>query len=206
MAPAEKRRERERQRHREEIMEAAEAVFAEKGFHNTTVEEVAARSEFSVGTLYNFFSSKEELYKSLIEKRIQQISEDANAALDEASDPETVIRAFIEAKIGLVYKYESFAKLYTRERMGDRFSNAELWRDKMGPFFEQVVMRLAQAFQEGMEQGLIRSDQNPYDMAIALDGMTDEFMFEWLVNPERMVFKDKGEVIFRLFFEGVQKR
>ena len=76
----------------------------------------------------------------------------------------------------------------------------------MGPFYEQVFIRMAEAFGEGMRQGRFRDDIDPMDMAIALDGMSDEFMYEWLVNPERMVFKDKGEVIFRLFFEGVQKR
>ena len=185
-------------------MEAAEVVFAEKGFHRSTMEDVAERAEFSIGTLYNFFSSKEELYLSLMEMRIQQLNLEANAALDEASDPEEMIRRYIQAKIGLSFKYESFAKLYTRERMGDRFSNADLWREKMGPLFEQVLKRLTGAFQEGIEAGRFRSDLDPVDMAIALDGMTDEFMFEWLVNPERMKLKKKYEVICDLIFDGVK--
>ena len=204
MAQTPNRKERERQRHREEVLEAAEIVFAEKGFHRSTMEDVAERAEFSIGTLYNYFSSKEELYQSLMEMRIQQFNVEANAALDEAGGPEELIRAYIQAKIGLSSKYESFAKLYTRERMGDRFSNAELWREKMGPVFEQILERLAEAFQQGVEAGRFRSDLDPMDMAIALDGMTDEFMFEWLVNPERVKLAEKYDVVCGLIFDGVR--
>jgi len=199
------RKERERQRHREEVLEAAEVVFAEKGFHRSTMEDVAEQSEFSIGTLYNFFSSKEELYRSLMEMRIQQLNVEANAALDEANNPEELIQAYIQAKIGLSFKFESFAKLYTRERMGDRFSNVKLWREKMGPFFDQVLTRLAGAFREGIEAGRFRSDLDPVDMAIALDGMTDEFMYEWLVNPEQVKLGKKCDVICGLIFDGVRR-
>jgi len=198
------RKERERQRHREEVLEAAEVVFAEKGFYQSTMEDVAERAEFSIGTLYNFFSSKEELYQSLMEMRIHQLNVEANAVLDETSSPEELIQAYIQAKIGLSFKYESFAKIYTRERMGDRFSNAELWREKMGPLFEQVHKRLTGAFQEGIATGQFRSDLDPADMALALDGMTDEFMFERLVNPERVKLKEKYDIICGLIFNGVR--
>lgn len=198
------RKERERQRHREEVLEAAEVVFAEKGFYQSTMEDVAERAEFSIGTLYNFFSSKEELYQSLMEMRIHQLNVEANAVLDETSSPEELIQAYIQAKIGLSFKYESFAKIYTRERMGDRFSNAELWREKMGPLFEQVHKRLTGAFQEGIATGQFRSDLDPADMALALDGMTDEFMFERLVNPERVKLKEKYDIICGLIFDGVR--
>lgn len=45
---------------------AAEQVFGEKGFQSATIEDLAARAELSVGTLYLYFKSKEELFISLI--------------------------------------------------------------------------------------------------------------------------------------------
>ena len=57
-----KRKEREFNLRRAEILEQAEKIFAAKGFHNTTVAEIAGASGFAVGTLYQFFESKEQLY------------------------------------------------------------------------------------------------------------------------------------------------
>ena len=61
------RKERERERHRREMLEAAERVFVRKGYHDATVEEIAQEAEFAVGTLYNFFKGKDDLYARVVE-------------------------------------------------------------------------------------------------------------------------------------------
>lgn len=59
------RKERERLFRRKEIMLASIPLFAEKGFMNTTLDEIAEAAEFGKGTLYHYFDNKEELYISL---------------------------------------------------------------------------------------------------------------------------------------------
>lgn len=200
------RKERERQRHREEILEAGEEVFAEKGFHRATVEDVATRCGFSVGTLYNFFQNKEDLYHSLIAARAQQMSDEANAALDEAQGPRETVETYVRLKIRLSRKYEKFLRLYARERMGDRFTNAQLWRQTVAPLLEQVLGRVAKALAAGREQGCFREDVAPEDMTIALDGLTDGFLFEWLTGGDSEGFARKEETMVKIFWEGVRKR
>ncbi len=200
------RRERERQRHREEIIEAAVTVFAEKGFHRTTVEDIAAESEFSVGTLYNFFKSKEELYQSMIEFRFGQLSDEAKAALDQSADPVDFLRRFMQMRIDLCYKYEAFVKLYTRERMGDRFANTELWKAKVEAIYEQFRARLAANFQQGIEQGYFRDDIAPADMVSALEGIAEGFRFDWMAYPDSFAYSEKPGIMFELFFGGVRSQ
>ncbi len=60
------RKERERIFKKQEILDASIKIFAEKGFKATTLDEIAEKSEFGKGTLYNYFSSKEEIYKEII--------------------------------------------------------------------------------------------------------------------------------------------
>ena len=52
------------------ILDAAEHLFLEHGFHSTTVEEIAARADVSVGSIYVHFKSKEGLYLALIERAL----------------------------------------------------------------------------------------------------------------------------------------
>jgi len=198
------RKEREKQQHYEEILAAAEKLFSEKGFHRTTVEEVAELAEFSVGSLYNFFPGKEQLYQSLIQQRCQMLADEVDAALKTIGDPVKAIRAYIELKTQLCYKYESFVRLYARERLGDRFANNELWREIVAPVYEKVLGGLAEIFRSGIKQGCFRADLDPVDMTIALDGLTDGFLYAWLEYPEKSSFRDKLETMIRLFFYGVQ--
>jgi AcrR family transcriptional regulator len=66
------RREREKALHRQQIMDAAIKVFAKKGYHVATLEEIAQEAEFSKGALYLYFSNKEDLMYSIIDDAMKE--------------------------------------------------------------------------------------------------------------------------------------
>ena len=75
------RKEREKRARQEEILTAARALFALKGYHDTTLEEIAHHAEFGKGTIYNYFSSKEELFYGIIDQLTAETVELALASI-----------------------------------------------------------------------------------------------------------------------------
>ncbi len=75
LKPTAARRQRERKARQRLILDSAKAVFAERGFLNATVEEIAGRAELAVGTLYRYFQSKEEMYVSLLFEAMEMFRE-----------------------------------------------------------------------------------------------------------------------------------
>ena len=69
------RRDREKAAHRQEILDAAIKVFAEKGFYAATLEEVAQEAEFSKGALYLYFSNKEDLLSTIVNDSLEKWTE-----------------------------------------------------------------------------------------------------------------------------------
>jgi AcrR family transcriptional regulator len=67
MTNAQERKAQERQARRRRIQEAARAVFAERGYAGASIELIARAAQLSVGAIYLYFRSKEDLYTSLIE-------------------------------------------------------------------------------------------------------------------------------------------
>ncbi|MFC1694275.1 TetR/AcrR family transcriptional regulator, partial [Candidatus Latescibacterota bacterium] len=67
------RREREKLAHRQEIMDAATRIFAKKGFLHATLEDIAREAEFSKGTIYLYFASKEDLLYSILNEKSMSI-------------------------------------------------------------------------------------------------------------------------------------
>jgi AcrR family transcriptional regulator len=65
-SPKVPRRERERLRHRQEILDAARRIAADRGIEGLTVEQVAKQAEFAVGSIYRHFASKEELILAVV--------------------------------------------------------------------------------------------------------------------------------------------
>ena len=73
MPQATSRREQRRQLHqdlsRTQLLDAAEEVFGAKGFHETTLKEIAELAEFSVGSVYSFFENKDDLFLNVFLRR-----------------------------------------------------------------------------------------------------------------------------------------
>lgn len=65
-SPKVPRRERERLRHRQEILDAARLIVSDRGIEGVTVEQVARQAEFAVGSIYRHFSSKEDLILAVV--------------------------------------------------------------------------------------------------------------------------------------------
>ncbi|MBN2210752.1 MAG: helix-turn-helix transcriptional regulator [Sedimentisphaerales bacterium] len=198
------RKERERLRHREEILDVAEAVFAEKGYSGATVEDIARQSEFSVGTLYGFFDSKEQLYISLVSERFEQLAAELHKAMDQTDNLVEKVRIYIAKRAELTLKYAKFAKLYTRDRMNDRFTKSELWRVKVGPIWDDQIERLRMIFEQGRNEGCFRSDIDPWDIAITLTNMCDGYLYEWLMRDGKFNLKQKVDLCMTLLLKGIQ--
>ena len=76
------RKEREKLRHKEDILAAALHLFSSKGFHNVSMQEIAQASEFAVGTLYNFFESKDTLFDEMTKSCGEKITKALIVILD----------------------------------------------------------------------------------------------------------------------------
>lgn len=89
------RRERERQRHRQEILDAARQIVADRGLGGVTVEQVARQAEFAVGSIYRHFSSKEELIQALVGDFVDGLVDELVAALNEEAPFQVRLERFV---------------------------------------------------------------------------------------------------------------
>ena len=76
------RREREKEQRRNDILDAAEQMFFEKGYNATKMDDVAEKAELSKGTLYLYFKNKEELYFGLTHRALLNLRERFRVVLD----------------------------------------------------------------------------------------------------------------------------
>src|SRR5215212_8665685 len=73
-----------REQTRQELLSAAEACFVSRGFHASSVDEVAERAGFTKGAVYSNFDSKEDLFFAVYERRVDRRVEEMEAAAREA--------------------------------------------------------------------------------------------------------------------------
>lgn len=83
--PKSRVREEARALYRKAILDAAEAVFAEKGVHVARVQDIAARAGLSVGVIYNYFEQKEDVLIALLAERVNDLVERFEAKPEDPS-------------------------------------------------------------------------------------------------------------------------
>ena len=198
------RRQKEKQRHRREILHIAETVFSEKGYHTAAIREIAKRAEFPTATIYKFFKNKEDLYAQMILEKAGEFVAFVKAEVAKETTVLTKIEKSIEAKISFFLTNVPFVRIYFAERRSPGFSIHASLDKRISKEYEDLTQFVAHLFDKGIKQkGLAKVD--PYDLALALDGLTNAFLFSWLEfgdeNKESLL--NKLPVIKQIFFEQV---
>jgi TetR/AcrR family transcriptional regulator len=169
------RRQRERLRHRDEILQVALELFSEKGYHNVSMEEIARKSEFGTGTLYTFFSNKEELYKTMALEKGEQFHSSLISAMNIEGDEYKKIRSFVDTYVKLFAENVSLARIYLAERRGWTFNIKAGLDDSIRVLYEDLLERMSEIFASGIEKKIFKK-HDPYMLAVAIDGITSSFL------------------------------
>lgn len=199
-----KRKEREFNLRRAEILEAAVKIFAAKGFHNATVAEIAAASEFAIGTLYQFFESKEQLYTAMLTEKLGMMYADIRNAVDQEKDIVRKIELLVASQFQYVEENAEFCSIFVR---GDYLSLSEgsgELRKRMRSDYALYVSFIEGVMRDGIGAGILRPMEPPM-MATALTGIANSYASKWLVTGEKESLRGKTPFVLDIFLRGVKR-
>lgn len=115
----------EKGRRRGEILRAAKRVFAKKGFHSTTIADIAKAAKLSYGSVYWYFDSKDTLFHAVMDAEEEALRAHVwpHVRLDSGDDPRTVMRRAVQATFEYFESDKASAKVLFRDSyaMGDQF-------------------------------------------------------------------------------------
>ena len=104
------------------MVAAAERLFSERGYHGVSMDEIAAASGISKPMLYEYFGSKEGLFLACVERARGRLFEEIASAVRGAEEPETALRAGVEAFLAFAdTQRETWTVLFAE---GGRFNEA----------------------------------------------------------------------------------
>ena len=115
----------EKGRRRGEILRAAKRVFAKKGFHGTTIADIAKAAKLSYGSVYWYFDSKDTLFHAVMDSEEEALRAHVwpHVRLDSGDDARTVMRRAVQATFEYFESDKASAKVLFRDSyaMGDQF-------------------------------------------------------------------------------------
>ena len=198
-----KRKERECNLRRAEILEQAVKIFAAKGFHNTTVAEIASASGFAVGSIYLLFDSKEQLYTEMLNEKLSLMYSGIKKLAAKEGDIVKKIEKMVISQFQFVEKNAEFCSIFIQ---GDHLSLSEgsvELRKRMMTDYTAHISFVEAVMSEGIRTGILKG-MDPHMMAAALAGIINSCASKWLIMTERTSLVNHVPFVIDIFLGGVR--
>jgi TetR/AcrR family transcriptional regulator, fatty acid metabolism regulator protein len=185
----------------EQILKAAERVFASNSFHESTVSEIAKEARVSEGTIYEHFSTKEGLLFSIPEAFLAKVREQHRFHLE-------LIRGAANRLRAIVYLY-----LYTWQENPDYAvinllilkGNVNFRKTEGFRLIRKGFQEITRIIEEGIANGEFRADLDPYVIRSVLMGTVDHVATNWLLSDRKHNLLDLVDPVMDLVMTGLAR-
>jgi len=194
----EERRQKEKEQRRRTILSAAERLFAGDGFHNTTIEQVAADIDLSKGTIYLYFQSKEDLFFSILEEKIDNYAHHLKGKLAQCEDLKCAVSVAVSEQLKFLTENHHFFRLAMSESTKFEHKPSHEMRHSFIAKQVQFNTLLEKTFSTHMKQQSI-SGFKPKSLALSVNGTINAHMMDWLITGSKAnLEKVKNDILYIL--------
>lgn len=169
--------------YRQHVLEAAEQVFAERGFENAKLQEISALAGVSMGTIYAVVPGKEDLFRGILDERGRELLQVARDGARSSDDPRLALERLIEAYIDYFIAHPSFLRMHLR--LGTSWvlgptqgakGQVELWNE--------IHMLQTELMRRGVAAGVF-VDEEPAFLAKVFSALDQVLLADWVAGGMR---------------------
>ena len=183
-----------------QICRAAEQLFAEKGYHKTSMRDIARKSRISIGSIYDYISNKEDILYLMSQQFLPDLRTEISKIIQSGYEVEQALKAFIETMLSVVERYQEYIMITYRD-------SKYLKKEHLKTIIEQEAF-FTDAFTElvhrGKEEGLYHI-QEPAIVSNLVLIMTHSWVLK-RYNLKSYPFFIFKKVLMDLVFNGLLKK
>lgn len=195
-------KEKQEEFRRKEVLGIALSIFSEKGYHNTKMLDIAKACGISVGSLYNIFRNKEELYASLFEEKIEETFRFVEKEAEKGGAPLESIERMTRAYFRAASEYGEFIRLFIEE-VTLRKERKMKWKERVSASFMRhlnSVKNIIKAL-SGIE-----NDQIALLLSLCYLGMVHQIAIFHVRNKMEIDEVRITELVMKVLKEGIMKK
>lgn len=185
---------------RQQIFEAAIKLFPKKGYHSTTLREISKETGITLGNLYDYISTKEDILYIIQERATQAVIETVSTNQEGNLDPFAKLRRLINSELDMVDKYQDLILIIYRE--------SHAWSRKLLHILLKNERHHVQQFEkvivEGIENGVFKETN-----ARMLANMVIMLVNTWVLRRwdlgARINIEEMRRCILETVFNGIVK-
>ncbi len=184
---------------RDLILRAATRVFAQNGFFQSQVADVARVAGVAAGTVYLYFKSKDDILVAIFERSMREVIAEGRAAVSGVSDPAERLRRIAHLHLGRLGRDKHLAVVFQVElrqsvKFMERFSTT---------FLRDYLKLIRDAIAEGQHSGAFRHDISATTATKIFFGALDEMATNWMLSRRKYDLTAEADAVVDLFINGV---
>jgi TetR/AcrR family transcriptional regulator, fatty acid metabolism regulator protein len=187
---------------REAILRAAIKVFAEKGFFNSKVADIAGEAGIADGTVYLYFKSKDEILHSIFDRAMEEFIAEGRREIAEITDPEAKLRRIAHLHLEKLGADRELAIVFQVELRG----STKFMQEFSAAGFAEYLDIIRETVAEGQGQSKFRDDIKPVVCAKILYGALDEMVTNWILSKKSYPLAPMADEVLKIFLGGIRVR
>src|SRR6478672_4941863 len=184
---------------REAILRAAVKVFAQRGFFNSKVSDVASEAGIADGTVYLYFKSKDEILHSIFDQAMDRFIEEGKRELAALDKPADRLRKIAELHLARLGSDRDLAIVFQVELRG----SIKFMQEFSAAGFADYLDVIRETVEDGQRSGAFRNDIKPVIAAKILYGALDEMVTNWILSQKKYELGPMAEEVLKTFFGGM---
>lgn len=184
---------------RQKILAAATSVFAEKGFHQAKMDEIALRAQVAKGTLYYNYTSKSQLFAATVTAGMDEIMDKISSEMESSLPFIEHFRMLVACTIRLYLHHSEVTRIYTNELSSG--IDAETL-DEIKTARQRFVTFVTDILKTGQDKGYLKP-MNRHHAALALVGIVDALCNEHLNTRKDDPPEEIIETVFGVLATGL---
>jgi AcrR family transcriptional regulator len=202
----------DKSRRRDEIMLAAKEVFARKGFHATTIADIAKQAGLAYGLIYWYFDSKDELFHALMAVEEGALRAHVAAALsapgasDEYALGEASFRAFLTSSVQATFEFFEADKATVKLLFRDAYALGDRFEKHLGGIYERFIDDIETFVVASQERGEVVAAAPPRMVAYTLAALVGQLAHRRLSTDDDVTAAQVADFVVSLALDGLRPR
>jgi TetR/AcrR family transcriptional regulator, fatty acid metabolism regulator protein len=184
---------------REAILRSATSVFAEKGFFNSKVADIAKAAGVADGTVYLYFKNKDDVLHSIFDRAMDEFIADGRRELATLERADEKLRRIAELHLERLSADRDLAIVFQVELRG----SIKFMQEFSAAGFSEYLDIIRATIEEGQKARAFRSDIKPIVCAKMFYGALDEMVTNWILSSKKYPLAPMADEVLKIFFGGL---
>ena len=187
---------------REAILRSAIKVFAQKGYFNSKVADLAKAAGIADGTVYLYFKSKDEILHSIFDRAMEAFIAEGKREIAAIKEPAGRLRRIAQLHLEKLGADRDLAIVCQVELRG----STKFMEEFSGGGFAEYLDMIREPIAEGQKTGVFRRDIKPITAAKILYGALDEMVTNWILSKRKYPLAPMADEVLKVFFGGIKQQ